>query len=324
MNFDVQAFVHDLNYCELPTDVARQARRCLVDLVGVTAAGTSTTLSRTMRDHVACHYAAKSQAAEYQAPRAPMMRCIDHPTMVKDSSAIGAHAGVTAGLLAREGFTGAPAMLVHDLSAGGLDVWQDLGVRWRILEQYTKVHPICRWAQPAVQAVIDLLEEHEVDAGEITEITVTTFHEATKLHSHAPADTEQAQYSLPFPVAATAVHGELPVELITRPVTAGNRVRQLAADMRIVESVAMTEQFPRKRLADVSIAMVDGRCLRSGPTEPVGDPEEPLTDRELEAKFFRYSGSVTGPARARRLLEVLSACEGYTVTELLDEMVTDD
>jgi 2-methylcitrate dehydratase PrpD len=47
--------------------------------------------------------------AEYHAPRSPMMRCIDHPTMVKDGSGWAAMAGVDAAYLAADGFTGSPA-----------------------------------------------------------------------------------------------------------------------------------------------------------------------------------------------------------------------
>src|SRR5262249_16850604 len=51
--------------------------------------------------------------AEYFGPRGQILRACDSPTMVKDGSGWGAHAGVTAALLAREGFTGAPALTVE-------------------------------------------------------------------------------------------------------------------------------------------------------------------------------------------------------------------
>src|SRR5262249_44741186 len=44
--------------------------------------------------------------AEYHGPLAPIMRCVEHPAMVKDGIGWGAMAGVSAALLAREGFTG--------------------------------------------------------------------------------------------------------------------------------------------------------------------------------------------------------------------------
>ena len=49
-----------------------------------------------------------------RAARGQMMRCIDHPTMLKDGSGWGAMCGVSAAYLAADGFTGAPAVTVED------------------------------------------------------------------------------------------------------------------------------------------------------------------------------------------------------------------
>jgi 2-methylcitrate dehydratase PrpD len=86
---------------------------------------------------------------EYHVPRSPMMRCIEHPTMVKDGTTWAAPTGVGAALLAACGFTGAPAQLITTAE----DLWIDLGQRWRILEQYFKPYPVCRWAHPVIRAV---------------------------------------------------------------------------------------------------------------------------------------------------------------------------
>jgi len=63
--------------------------------------------------------------AEYWGPRGQIMRVCASPSMVKDGSSWGAHAGATAALLAAAGFTGAPAVTVDDVP----DVWRDLGTR---------------------------------------------------------------------------------------------------------------------------------------------------------------------------------------------------
>ena len=150
--------------------------------------------------------------AEYHGPRSQMMRCIDHPTMVKDGSGWGAMAGVSAGQMAMRGFTGAPAITITD--KGVTDLWSDLGQNWRIHEQYFKPYAVCRWAQPAIQAVLSLQNGVQWSPAEIVSVVVETFHEATRLATRRPADTEGAQYSLPFPVAAALHFGQLgPKEL---------------------------------------------------------------------------------------------------------------
>ena len=259
--------------------------------------------------------------AEYQAPRAPMMRCIDHPTMVKDSSAWGAQAGVSAALLAADGFTGAPAsLLTVQTDADGL--WGDLGRRWTILEQYFKPYPVCRWAQPAVQATIGLVDAYDVAPEDIESIEVATFHEATRLSTRVPTSTEQAQYSLPFPVAAAAVQRRLDPHVVAYPDQVDEQVRRLAATLRLEESADMTAAFPARRGAKVSLVLANGSRLSSGPTEAPGDPEAGLTRSQLEEKFLRSVAGPMGESRAYRLLGLLRGAEGCGIAELLDEMYT--
>ncbi|MBA3415520.1 MAG: MmgE/PrpD family protein, partial [Chloroflexia bacterium] len=106
--------------------------------------------------------------AEYHGPRSQMMRCIDHPTMLKDGSGWGAMTGVGAAMLARAGFTGAPAVTVEAAEAAA--IWADLGTRWRITEQFFKPYAVCRWAQPAIAGALALQRDHDLPPGAIERI----------------------------------------------------------------------------------------------------------------------------------------------------------
>jgi 2-methylcitrate dehydratase PrpD len=117
-------------------------------------------------------------------------------------------------LLASDGFTGAPAELI-----GPSDQWADLGRSWRCLEQYLKPYPVCRWAHPAVQAALELVSEHALTPDQIRDVEVTTFEAATRLSKHSPDTTEEAQYSLPFAVAAASCTGR------SRPTTFSSPAR---------------------------------------------------------------------------------------------------
>lgn len=254
--------------------------------------------------------------AEYEAPRAPMMRCIDHPSMVKDSSAWGAQAGVSAALLAAGGFTGAPAALLSD-PAGD---WDDLGERWTVLEQYFKPYPVCRWSHPAIHATIGLVQRCDVAPHEIQSIRVTTFHAATRLATRSPVDTEQAQYSLPFTVACAAVRRRLDVRDVAHPERAGPDVRRLATSLCIHESSEMTDAFPARRVAEVALALTDGRTLSSGPTQSPGDPEAELSPARLEDKFLRWAAVGVGQSRAHRLFGLTRRDGPGGLSELLAEI----
>ena len=241
--------------------------------------------------------------AEYYGPRSQMMRCIDHPTMVKDGSGWGAMAGVTSAVLAREGFTGAPAVSVEGEDVSGF--WSDLGTRWRINEQYFKPYPVCRWAQPAMEAATQLRRDHAFGHGEIRSISVSTFHEASKLATAEPTGTDAAQYSLPFPLAALLVKGQVgPAELEGAGLTDPDVLR-LSRATSLIDDQRYSRLFPAERWAEVEIELADGRRLVSLPAVARGSAENPLSDEEISTKFHLLMESARLSDRARRIEDMV-------------------
>ena len=238
--------------------------------------------------------------AEYHGPRSPMMRVIDHPSMLKDGSGWGAMAGVSAALLARRGFSGSPAATVEGMDVS--DLWADLGTRWYTSEQYIKLYPVCRWAQPAIAAALALKGAHGVDVEDVESVSIGTFAASARLDARAPATTEQAQYSLPFPVACALVHGRVGVAEIDGRGLADERVLALSRAIEVREVATYTAAFPAERRSDVTIVRRDGRTLESGPTLAAGDPEAPLDEATLEAKFRALATPALGVSRAASLL----------------------
>ena len=241
--------------------------------------------------------------AEYHGPRSQMMRVVDHPTMVKDGSGWGAMAGVSAAYLAADSFTGAPAITVEAPAVENL--WNDLGSNWRIHEQYFKPHPVCRWAQPAVEAALGLCRTHRLTAENISRIEVETFHEGLRLATVAPTTTEQAQYSLPFSVAAAITHGHLTVEGITDAGLTDPETRRLAAATSIRERPEFNAAFPAQRFAKVTLICRDGTAFVSPATEPRGDPEAPLSGQEIVDKFHAFAEPPLGAMRASVIQELV-------------------
>jgi 2-methylcitrate dehydratase PrpD len=242
--------------------------------------------------------------------------------MVKDGSGWGAHVGIAAAWLARDGFTGAPAVTVE--GADAKQYWADLGTRWRIREQYFKAYPVCRWAQPAVEAALALQRAHGFVAEDIAHISIESFREAIALGSHCsvPETTEDAQYSLRFPVAAALVFGRLGAEEIDVPKLADARVRRLLGLVSLIENGEYSRAFPAERWARVQITLSDGRVLVSEPAEARGNAENPLAEEELSAKYFELAEPVLGRPRAQRIERlVLDLRHGAAISELLEELL---
>ena len=240
--------------------------------------------------------------AEYHGPRSQMMRCIDHPTMVKDGSGWGAMAGVSAAYLARDGFTGAPAITIDapDLQQH----WDDLGSHWQITQQYIKLYPVCRWAQPAVEAAMAIAQKHTISANQISKIKIETFHEAKRLTS-LPKNTEQAQYSLPFSVAAALVSGTVGVDEITEKGLTNPQILNLAQRVEITETETYNKAFPAQRYARAHLHLKDRTVLVSETTKAKGDPEESVSDETINQKLKGLVEPVLGKQQAENLRDTI-------------------
>ena len=224
--------------------------------------------------------------AEYHGPRNQMMRCIDHPIMAKDGSSWGALSGFSSALLASDGFTGAPAVTMFEDNV--TDIWADLGKRWYIHEQYIKAYPVCRWAQPAVEAVLALKRAHQFDIERIKNIDVYTFHEAKRLCTPEPKNSDQAQYSMPFSVACALRDDTVSTKAITEDIR-DPLLLKLSNSVRPFEQKKYCDLFPAERWAHVTIEMENGDKFTSEPAIARGNPENPLSDEEIKIKFFDLS-----------------------------------
>jgi len=247
--------------------------------------------------------------AEYHGPRSQMMREIASPSMLHDGSGWGAMAGISAAILAEQGFAGAPAITVEADEVA--DIWADLGTRWIMTDQYVKPYPICRWAHAPIDGVRELMMENSLTHDDIREIRINTFHEGVCLFQGIPETTATAQYSVSFAVAVQAVHGRIGLEHVSGAGLRDPQVIGLIDRIRLFESEAHNATFPHTRDADVQITLHDGRILDSGLVHARGGSERPMSQADIIAKFGEFAGPVLGDGRAAALRDaVLGMAEG--------------
>ncbi|WP_420325544.1 MmgE/PrpD family protein [Mameliella sp.] len=252
--------------------------------------------------------------AEYHGPRSQMMRCIDWPTMVKDGSGWGAMCGVSAVQLAQRGFTGAPAITVEQAP----QFWTGLGEDWRILRQYFKPYPVCRWAQAPVEGVLALRRAHGLTSGEVDRIEVESFHEAIRLATARPRTTEEAQYSTSFPCAVAMVRGALGPEDLDGDSLRDPEILRLSKGLMMSEEAHANAVFPGTRLARVRLRLRDGRVLQGDWVQPRWDAEAPPTEAELAGKYRALAEPILGPDRARAIDRAIGQLEAEPLSALTD------
>ncbi|MCK5276815.1 MAG: MmgE/PrpD family protein, partial [Alphaproteobacteria bacterium] len=259
--------------------------------------------------------------AEYHGPRSPMMRCIDHPTMLRDGVGWGAPTGVSAAYMAELGFTGAPALTVEGGDAAPW--WGDLGERWEIMETHYKFFPVCRWAHPAIDGALALMEEHGLKAADVARVRIDTFHNATRLAGHEPKTLDEVSYGIAFPVAMAIVRGRIGLDELSPDVLKDSEVQRISRAVELVDDDHLTEISVGKRWAGVTLFLRDGREFTSAPRTPRGDPDDPLDETDFAEKYRLLAHPVIGAERAGRIVEQalrFDELPGGDFAGLLDEL----
>lgn len=249
-------------------------------------------------------------AAEYHAPIAPMMKGIDTPSMGKDSIGWGCMVAMLSALMARDGFTG-----IRPLFDDASDPqWvKNLGDVWEILNLYFKPYAACRWGQPAVAGALKIVREHRLTPDRIRRIRVRTFEAAARLPNVQPRDTEEAQYSLSFPVAAALLDGEVGPGQVLPPRLHDPELLSLQEKVSTEVAPEFEAAFPAKAPAEVIVETTNGQIFHSGRIEALWEPPDTLpTDLDLENKFYWLIVPVLGKMRAEKLVEQIWSADQLT------------
>jgi 2-methylcitrate dehydratase PrpD len=240
-----------------------------------------------------------------------MWRDVEHPAMVKHAIGWGAATGVAAALLAAEGFTAVPSIAAEPR----FDPWLvGIGEEYLITSCVTwKRHSTCAWTHPAIVALQRLLERESFGAADVSAVEVTGYCDACRLYADLPATSEEAQFSLPWAVAAYLRDGEVSPAHMLEEGLADPELRRLAAAVSWRESEEFTRLYRLSEadepggaeLAQVVVTLRDGRRLDSGPVRFEVYPEGGWSRGEMSAKFHWLVDPVFGSAGAGELLERL-------------------
>lgn len=172
-----------------------------------------------------------------------------------------------------------------------------------------KPHASCRHTHAAIDAALVLRALLPLDAA-IAAVQVNTYKAAVTLCDKPdPRTLADAKFSLQFCVATALARGQVGqvgLAEFSDATLADNAVRALLPRMDVAVDPAREAAYPGCWSAAVCVTLADGRTFQIAQERPKGDPENPLTAPELEAKFrgLAASGGVAH-AQIERLLDWL-------------------
>jgi 2-methylcitrate dehydratase PrpD len=241
-----------------------------------------------------------------------------------------ANGGVLSALLARQGFTGAREVFAGRF--GFFPMYQPDGYNlgaiadglsqiFRGVELSFKPYPSGRPNHAMLDAALALYQQlglTRADAGAgIADVVITVNPQTYKdqlspeAGKRRPSQVVEAQFSIPFLVAAALVRGKVGIGEVAgvddpQVLALSNRIRG-----------AVREDAPAN-WAQITIRRIDGRAASVETTAPSGSPEKPLSDAQLHAKFRDCAAHAAKPipeeivAQAIQLIDHLDASPDAT------------
>jgi 2-methylcitrate dehydratase PrpD len=223
--------------------------------------------------------------------------------------------GLMAAYLARDGFTGARQIFEGKQGmAAGMSSDADarcltdgLGTRWATAETSFKFHASCRHTHPSADALLALMHEHKLKAGDIKSVTAHVHQGAIDVLGPVtdPQTIHQSKFSMGFVLALIAKHGRASLADFTNDALRENDLRGFHDNVTMKLDAEVDQAYPKRWLGHVSAVTRDGRTLDKKITTPKGDPDNALTRAELEDKALRLAAFTNG-ATADEMRKVIA------------------
>ena len=194
-----------------------------------------------------------------------------------------------------------------------------LGKRYEIMRGYFKPYSGCRYTHAAIDAVLSLQEEEAVDLAAVSSIEVATYDLAAHLTDPAPKTALAGRFSTPYVVAATLVNNSAGPEIFTQEMLANKEVLEMAGRISVSENEESTAMTPAKRPAQVTLHFNNGRQREKTVYSSKGDPDQPMSAVELEAKFHSLCVPRLGKERSQEAWSELGRLDQSENLDLLVE-----
>ena len=250
------------------------------------------------------------------------------------ASANAARNAVYAALLADDGMEG-PKNLFEgqkgwkQVISGEFEVDLDPGCT-RVHDVMTKRYVAETYAQSAVEGVIELAEQENLDGSDVELIDLETFAGAKLIigggegDRHTVETKAQADHSLPYMLAAALLDREMgnaqyEPERITR-----DDVQHLLRHVTVEEDETFTERFEAGEMpARVTVELEDGTTHVVEKDAFQGHPTNPMSWDQVESKFHNTAGTRLDKDRQDDFVATIRDLESHTVDDLVAQLAED-
>lgn len=241
-----------------------------------------------------------------------------HLTNMKNTAApLASQAGVIAAMIAKEGYSG--PVEVFEGKEGVFEVinsveWRpewvlkDLGKDFMITKCAYKAFPTEALTHQPISAAMQVCQEQNLTAEDITDILVETTVRGADILSDPskfkPKNKETADHSLPYVIAAAVADGYVLPSSFSDEKLKDPRIWDLLGKIEVVADPEIDAMFPGVKRARVTIMNNDGKSYTAQVDNAKGSPLNPMSDEEIISKFRANAGAVLSKEQQDKVIDL--------------------
>lgn len=253
--------------------------------------------------------------ADFNAPLVPGIRSVEYPSMNKDGVPFGVMIGTLALMASMSGFTGNKNLLEADEYRYLTD---DLGENYEVMNLYFKPYPCCRWAHPAIDACVSLMQEKGIKKEDIEKVVIKTFNRATLLSKIEPKTADEAQYNIAYPVATAIVHGTFGIDNVWEENLKDPNTLEMMKKLFFETDEELDKKFPAQRICRAEIYTKDGSKFISHDCVPTGEAYENIKLDWICEKFLRITAPVISKNAQQNIIASVTEDENISIRNIVN------
>ena len=232
--------------------------------------------------------------------------------------------GITANENIFEGESGYCSIFSGGKVKGVENKEQDLGKSWHIvsLGLSLKAYPCCRSTHSSIDACLYLRNVMGIDADHVAKIICKTSRRHPELaRFHRPKSAYEGKFSIPYCIAVALRRGHVLLEDFTEEKVADPKIRTLLSKVDYLYPQEY-QQDPMSLAQEIVVKLANGNEYAYRVDAPKGDPQNPMTDEELSAKFRDCARCLLSETKIENMLEMVNKLDSLDNISKLMELVT--
>jgi 2-methylcitrate dehydratase PrpD len=234
--------------------------------------------------------------------------------------------GVRSALLSQRGFAGPPSIFQGKFSvvnalvdkADLTAVTRDLGTRFDILSAKLKKYSAGGPMHAPLDGLLKIMAEQGLQPEDLAEVIVQT---ATRNMFLFAKDPPTLSLNIPYLLAVAAYDRKVELEAHSEERAKDPRVWELKNRIRLVGNPELESDPELKSAAIVEVRTPAGQTFTERVVHPPGSPQNPMSQQEIEEKFFSLSTKVISRGQAQRIRDMVGDLENMENLRELGDLV---